>query len=47
MQKIERKNLALPDKIKVNSKRTESHRRGKFEYRKGKDGLTILDVYYY
>jgi hypothetical protein len=46
-KKLERKNLALPDKIKVNSKRTESHRRGKFESRKGKDGNTILDVYYY
>jgi hypothetical protein len=44
---LKRKNLALPDKIKMNSKRIESHRRGKYEYREGKDGLTILDVYYY
>ena len=46
-KKLKRKNLALPDKIKMNSKRTESHRRDKFESRKGKDGNTNLDVYYY
>ena len=46
-KKLKRKNLALPDKIKLNSTRTESHWREKFESRKGKDGHTILDVYYY
>jgi hypothetical protein len=46
-QKLKRKDLALPEKIKMNSKRTESNRRGKYEYRVGKDGQTVLAVYYY